>query len=581
MLLRLKLYILLPFSAFLIGCAYYNTFYNAEQYFEEAEKLRLEKDGGIIPISAIDKYGKTIEKSNKVIEEFPASRYVHEARLLMSKARYYRSDYDMAIADLKVIIKNGPNKLTEEAKYWQALCKWKKGSVSASIDELNALLNNSKSKNIKAMCYLSLAEIAIESKEIDLSLNYLQQAAKLTTNRNEKGVIYGKLSKMAFDKQDFTLAKKGYNNVIAFSLSKNKIEEAHLQILKILRIENNYRSAEKKIKSMLLDDKFKRISGELELELVQLYKAQGDFEDIESRLETIVNDYQRTTVSAEAYYQLGRVYTSNKWELTKAKEYFDMVSKESSRSIFSPMANNYSKAIDLYQRAIVDVERHSKIDISENNAAFDSLINSTTASMPKEVRPDRTVPELYYQLADLEAFTFDRYEESISYLKKIIDEFPESKFKSKSMFALVFVYEALNDSISSSKMKSNLLKNYPHSEYTSYLTNGNRISEQNRKKMIIKKAETEMLHDKKKGIEILKSIMKIDSEDEYTLSVAFNIGYYYDQETVIDSALKYYTWIKDNHPNSDQAIHATQRLNSINLAISSLEPDTVESISGE
>ena len=121
-----------------------------------------------------------------------------------------------------------------------------KGSVSAGIDELNTLLGNSKSKNIKAKCYLSLAEIAGELRDVDLSLDYLQSAAKLTTNRNEKGVIYGKLSKMAFDKQEFTLAKDGYNNVIAFSLSKDKTEEAHLQILKILRIENNYRSAEKR-----------------------------------------------------------------------------------------------------------------------------------------------------------------------------------------------------------------------------------------------------------------------------------------------------------------------------------------------
>ena len=578
MLLRLKLYNLFLFFVFSTSCAYYNTFYNAEQYFAEAEKLRLEKDGEMIPISAMDKYGKTIEKSKKVIEEFPDSRYVDQARLLMSKARYYRSDYDLAIADLKVIIRNSPNKIIEEAKYWQALCKWKKGSVSASIDELNILLGNSKSKNIKAKCYLSLAEIASESKDVDLSLDYLQKAAKLTTNRNEKGVIYGKLSKMAFDKQEFTLAKDGYNNVIAFSLSRDKIEEAHLQILKILRTENNYRSAEKKIKSMLLDDKFNRISGELELELVQLYKAQGDFEDIESRLETIVNDYQRTTVSAEAYYQLGKIHTSDKWDLSKAKEYFDMVSKESSRSIFSPMAGNYSKAINLYQIAVKDLEKHSKMDISENNAVLDSLLDTSKASAPKEVRPDRTVPELYYQLADLEAFTFDRYEKSISYLKKIIDEFPESKFKSKSLFALVFVYEALNDSISSEQIKLNLLKNFPDSEYTSYLTGGGGITKSNGQKMIFKQAKSEMLHDKKKGIDILKSVIQINSEDEYALSAAFTIGYYYDQEAVIDSALKYYTWIKDNHPNSDQSIHANQRLNSINLALSSVESDTIGSI---
>jgi len=581
MLLHSKIYTLLLFVVFSSSCAYYNTFYNAEQYFEEAEKLRLEKDGEMIPISAMDKYGKTIEKSKKVIEDFPESKYVNEALLLMGKARYYRSDYDLAIDNLKVIMNDGSDKIKEEAKYWQALCKWKKGSVSASIDELNTLLNNSKSKRIKAKCYLSLAEIANESKGVDLSLDYLQKAAKLTTNRNEKGVIYGKLSKMAFDKQEYTLAKDGYNNVIAFSLSKDKIEDAHLQILKILRIENNYRSAEKKIKSMLLDDKFNRISGELELELVQLYKAQGDFEDIESRLETIVNDYQRTTVSAEAYYQLGRIHTSDKWDLSKAKEYFDMVSKESSRSIYSPMAKNYSRAIDLYQIAVKDIEQHSKMDISENIAVSDSLIDSTKTSIPKEVRPDRTVPELYYQLADLEAFTFDRYEESILFLKRIINDFPESKFKSKSMFALVFVYEALDDSISSAEIKSNLLKNFPESEYTSYLTGGSGISDAKGQRKILKEAESEMLHDKQKAINILKSSIQIDSEDEYALSAAFAIGYYYDQEAVIDSALKYYTWIKDNHPNSDQSIHATQRLNSISLALSSVEPDTIESISGE
>ena len=581
MLLHSKIYTLLLFVVFSSSCAYYNTFYNAEQYFEEAEKLRLEKDGEMIPISAMDKYGKTIEKSKKVIADFPKSKYVNEALLLMGKARYYRSDYDLAIDNLKVIMNDGSDKIKEEAKYWQALCKWKKGSVSASIDELNTLLNNSKSKRIKAKCYLSLAEIANESKGVDLSLDYLQKAAKLTTNRNERGVIYGKLSKMAFDKQEYTLAKDGYNNVIAFSLSKDKIEDAHLQILKILRIENNYRSAEKKIKSMLLDDKFNRISGELELELVQLYKAQGDFEDIESRLETIVNDYQRTTVSAEAYYQLGRIHTSDKWDLSKAKEYFDMVSKESSRSIYSPMAKNYSRAIDLYQIAVKDIEQHSKMDISENIAVSDSLIDSTKTSIPKEVRPDRAVPELYYQLADLEAFTFDRYEESILFLKRIINDFPESKFKSKSMFALVFVYEALDDSISSAEIKSNLLKNFPESEYTSYLTGGSGISDAKGQRKILKEAESEMLHDKQKAINILKSSIQIDSEDEYALSAAFAIGYYYDQEAVIDSALKYYTWIKDNHPNSDQSIHATQRLNSISLALSSVEPDTIERISGE
>ncbi|MBT6867073.1 MAG: hypothetical protein HOA19_06965, partial [Candidatus Marinimicrobia bacterium] len=49
------------YCVFLLGlgsCAYFNTFYNARQYYEEAEKIRLQKEGESIPITAMDKYGK-------------------------------------------------------------------------------------------------------------------------------------------------------------------------------------------------------------------------------------------------------------------------------------------------------------------------------------------------------------------------------------------------------------------------------------------------------------------------------------------------------------------------------------------
>ena len=42
-----------------LSCAYFNTYYNAEKYFNDADKLRLEKEGKSIPLSALDKYGKT------------------------------------------------------------------------------------------------------------------------------------------------------------------------------------------------------------------------------------------------------------------------------------------------------------------------------------------------------------------------------------------------------------------------------------------------------------------------------------------------------------------------------------------
>ena len=576
--LRIRNYSIFITVFLFYGCAYFNTFYNAKQYYEEAEKLRLEKDGESIPITAMDKYAKTIKKCQTVISDFPKSKYVIEARLLMSKARYYRSDLDIAISDLGEIQKSGTIDQKEEAKYWKALCKWKKGSVSAALNELDELLKNSKSRDIKSKCYLSLAEIAQESTDLDMALSHLKNAANLTTSRSEKGVIYGRLSEMAFSQKSYELARTGYENVISYSLSKEKIEKAHLQILKILRMEKKYKSAQKKIKSMLLDDKFSRISGNLELELVQIYKAQNEISEIENRLETIVNNYQRTAVSAEAYFQLGKIYSSEKWNLEKAKEYFEMVSKEYNRSIFSAMAKNYINAIDQYQKASSDLKIHEQMDDSELFENSSESSDSTKLYVSQTKRPDRTVPEIFYQLADLEAFTFNRYNQSILYLEKIINEYEESDFRAKAIFSSIFVYQSLNDSASASIAEENLLKEYPSSDYSMYISNEKIESAPQEQEKIMIEAELNFKNDNNSAIKLYKTVLKTDSLSNFSVLAAYAVAYFYDQETVIDSALKYYTWIKDKHPLTEQSIQASMRINSINFALSSLNPDSSTSI---
>ena len=90
---------LIPISVSLMlsSCDYFNTFYNAERYFKEADLLRLEKSDKGIPLRAIDNYGKTIQKCKVVLSNYPESKYVNDAILLMAKAQFYRSEYDNAI----------------------------------------------------------------------------------------------------------------------------------------------------------------------------------------------------------------------------------------------------------------------------------------------------------------------------------------------------------------------------------------------------------------------------------------------------------------------------------------------------
>ena len=550
----------------LSSCAYFNTFYNAQQFYKEADKIRLEKDGEMIPITALDKYGKVIDKCQKVLKDFPDSRFVTEATLLMAKSRYYRKDYENALVELNQVEKNGNSNQVQEAKYWQALCKWRKGNLQTAINELKILLEDANSKHIKAKCHLSLSELSMELNEHDLSLFHLSQGAKLTQNRDEKGVIYARLAEIAFNRNEYNLAEEAYLNVIAHSLSKEKVEDAHLQILKIYRSQNKYRSVSKKIKSMLIDDKFKRIAGNLELELVQLYKAQGETSEIETRLETIVNEYQRTPVSAEAYFQLGELYSSEKWDLEKAKECFDAVSKESSKSIFSPMAKSRSKAIELYRDSQLDINTHHKIMTIDSSKTVKNDSSDLSISL---VPPKKSIPELYYQIADLEAFTFRRYEESISYLNKIITDYSESIFTPKSIFALVFVYKAVGDSVAARKYQNKLLLKFPTSEYSSFF-NKDTIKNQSLQHNTYHQAELESKNNPLLAIATYKLALSMDIHSDLAAPAVYSIGYYYDQEALVDSALKYYNELIENYPDSEQGKVVSGRIKLLNniMAIS-------------
>ena len=139
---------LIPISVSLMlsSCAYFNTFYNAERYFKEADLLRLEKSDKGIPLRAIDNYGKTIQKCKVVLSDYPESKYVNDAILLMAKAQFYRSEYDNAILNLKLIFDKGSEDQIAEAKYWSAVCKWKKGKTQTAIDELELIIDGSLKK---------------------------------------------------------------------------------------------------------------------------------------------------------------------------------------------------------------------------------------------------------------------------------------------------------------------------------------------------------------------------------------------------------------------------------------------------
>ena len=542
----------------LLSCAYFNTFYNAEKYFKEAERIRLEKDGKSLPLKAMDNYGKTIQKCNAVLSEYPDSKLVNNATLLMAKAQFYRTEYDEALDNLKIINENGDVSQKEESKYWSAVCKWKTGKVQFAIDELKMIIKNTNNQRIRAQAHLSLSDISKELDRDDEFLYHLEQGALTMKDRAERALIFNKIGKIAFEGGKYSVAEKSYKEVIKNSLSKDKIENAHIQLLRIARINGNIKDVERKIKSMLVDNKFINIKPDLELELVKIYLSQKDIDNAIVRLEYIVNEYQKTKFSAEAYFMMGEIYLSSKWNVVTAKEKFSQVKKEYSKSEFSSISQDKINAIDLYD------DLRSNYDSYINMHLSDVVIDSVNAdSIKKDIElPVRSYEEVLYLLAEIEAFSFSRKDSGIVFLEKVLDSDRTSKFYPKSLFSLCLLYEQKEDKKNSLYYKNILKNEFPESDYTAYL-----FKNDNNEKMLrpielsLLKAEKLWNTNPSDALVEYKNIINSDSLSEYSASAAYFLAYQYDYKfALVDSAIKYYQWLDFYHPYSSHNIMAKSRM---------------------
>ncbi len=129
--------VLLALALALNGCAYFNTFYHARQFYSQANKAReteqktanLGAVAGITSTSGTgrsgDLYKKCVDKCQKLIDDYPGSKWQDDAYLLMAKAYYGRGDYLSAGRTLDRIAELFPeSELLAAAAYWKGLTQF-------------------------------------------------------------------------------------------------------------------------------------------------------------------------------------------------------------------------------------------------------------------------------------------------------------------------------------------------------------------------------------------------------------------------------------------------------------------------
>ncbi len=540
--------------------AYFNTYYNAEEYFDKAEKIRLENRGEKLPQSAVNNYEKVIEKVQFILDNYPEFKWKKSALSLIAQSHFHRGEYRAATSALAEMKSAFGEEVYGEVEFWTSLIKWKQNKPQPAINSLNNLLQSNLNQNFRAKVYLAIAEIYLEQGMQSEAMDNLEKAAEKIRDPNEKGQIYYRIASLSFDNGVFDRALIAYQQVIKNSQSKKQVQEGYLKTVQIYRLEGNIDLAANTIKNMLLDENYQSIFASLELELAKLYEQQNKITAAKNRLKSIVQDYVKTAASAEAYYKLGNYSIQDDWDLEIALKQFGSVSAEYRNSLYSKPAKVRIKEIKSYQQAQLNFEPWA-LKITESDTIADSLFLKDEQN---------EFAKIVYGISELEAFHFGRKDTALVYLNLLTKFANQSQLLPKALYAKLMIMNEMGDTNTVGELKKRIVNEFPKTDYALAIINTDKsyqpLTSTSDEKLIL--AEQNWKSDSSLGIAHYREIVNEDTVSESSAKAAYFLAYQYDYHLVQpDSALKYYQWILKYHNDSDQAFHSNKRVTFLNSVL--------------
>ena len=520
---------------FLKGCAYFNTFYNAEEHFATAERIRIENLGNQMPSRAIQEYGRAIEKSEKVLREYSDSRYVKDARLLKGKSHYFRREYDSAVSIFNQLIQE--EGFNYEAKYWLALCKWRDLKPKPAINDLEDLISKVESDEFKSRIFLSLGEIYLSIDNSELAFDNFDKGANLSKNRLLREQVYFQIAEISFKKTDFDKALESYQKVLSNTVSITRIQDSNLKMVQIYRLRGELEKSASKIQELIIDEDFSSIKSDLDLELTKIEFDRGKIDFAIQNYDRIGKDYPNTQTAIESYYLLSEIYLrSPNVDFEKVQFFMN----ESMRQ------NTNSPIKQIIDKRRNDVDTLIKLDVKL-----------------KELEKSERAENLFFS-GQILAFNLAKYDESKLYFEEIINEHQSSNYFQQSLFALYTINMKI-DNDEYVNYRDKILSNYPNSDFSKYIINLENIEMEHLPSKTLSDAEKLKDIDLLKSIELYKKVMSIDRSSDSSKIASYFLGMHYDYEvSLIDSAKYYYEFVVENYPSSSQAQNASKRLEVLN-----------------
>ena len=338
------------------GCAYFNTFYNASNYYDTGVRaLGTAAGTENIPQLASDAFAKAIEKSLKVIETYPESRFVDDAFFILGRSHYHRREYGLAERYLGQLLREYPwSPFSDETRIWLAKVHSELGLVEAVEEDLAPILAMDRPPaRLLTEIHVLRGDMALRQGDIEAAMGAFEIAAELAGDAAQRAAIYRQLYTLALEQEDFDQALEYLDKHARASPSEQERVQAHLTRVQLMQKGGVLGGAYKEIRNMVGLSEFAGIIPELVLELGKIELQRGRREQAVNHFVEVVEEYPSLPEASEAAFRVGDIFLTDRHEVVEARSYLKRVKRNSA---FHGMAKQKLKQLDTIDRLEAEIK---------------------------------------------------------------------------------------------------------------------------------------------------------------------------------------------------------------------------------
>lgn len=404
--------------------AYYNTFFIAEKSYNDALDL-MQTSNDNLSSQVKQLLDAAINNALIIERDFYQTKYLDDAYYILAMSSYHTNRITASEYYFQKLIEVFPNtSYLNNVNIQMGFIELKIGKINDFKRRLNLISIDNLNNNEKYNYYNLLAYYhEYYNDYANMHESYLN-AVKFANTKQERFFIYSKLlliSELLGNKIESVF----YIEEIQENNSSNAIDKKLLRKwIDYQHILNNHDEVLDKMKLYLEDSKTLKDKLFYSIGVARSNFYLENYDDAEELLNDLIEKNASSTVIkdefSEIYYLLGQIsFVKNQFE--EAQESYQLSVDSSRKSEYGEKSQDNIVTLIKYTNYIEEIDYLTMIS-QDQDEDF--------------VYEKNNLDSLIFHLAQIEYFDFGLKDSSLYHFKKIINNFPNSKYRNKSLIVL-------------------------------------------------------------------------------------------------------------------------------------------------